>query len=83
MKIPSDYWANFVNPENIHNIGTHKTGELQHTPSQESLLKRSISRGFFNTPLASRFVFPFFFFFNFNEMILIEILLQSIIYEKK
>lgn len=53
LKIPSDYWANFVNPENIHNIGTHKTGELQHTPSQESLLKRSISRGFFNTPLAS------------------------------
>ncbi|XP_033185778.1 rac GTPase activating protein tumbleweed [Bombus vancouverensis nearcticus] len=53
LKIPSDYWANFVNPENLNNIGTHRTGELQHTPSQESLLKRSISRGFFNTPLTS------------------------------
>ncbi|KAK9298143.1 hypothetical protein QLX08_008455 [Tetragonisca angustula] len=53
LKIPSDYWANFVNPENLNNIGIHKTRELQHTPSQESLLKRSISRGFFNTPLTS------------------------------
>ncbi|OAD60257.1 Rac GTPase-activating protein 1 [Eufriesea mexicana] len=53
LKIPSDYWANFVNPENLNNIGTHKTGELQHTPSQESLLKRSVSRGFFHTPLTS------------------------------
>ncbi|XP_076679620.1 rac GTPase activating protein tumbleweed [Andrena cerasifolii] len=53
LKIPSDYWANFVNPENLNNIGTHKTGELRHTPSIESLLKRSTSRGFFNTPLAS------------------------------
>lgn len=53
LKIPSDYWANFVNPENLNHIGTHKTGELQHTPSQESLLKRSVSRGFFNTPLSS------------------------------
>ncbi|XP_017880906.1 rac GTPase-activating protein 1-like [Ceratina calcarata] len=53
LKIPSDYWANFVNPENLNHIGAHKTGELQHTPSQESLLKRSVSRGFFNTPLTS------------------------------
>ncbi|KOC65521.1 Rac GTPase-activating protein 1 [Habropoda laboriosa] len=53
LKIPSDYWANFVNPESLHNIGSHKTGELRHTPSTESLLKRSTSRGFFNTPLAS------------------------------
>ncbi|XP_043258750.1 rac GTPase-activating protein 1 [Colletes gigas] len=52
LKIPSDYWANFVNPENLNSIGTHKT-ELRHTPSTESLLKRSTSRGFFNTPLAS------------------------------
>ncbi|XP_078053130.1 rac GTPase activating protein tumbleweed [Augochlora pura] len=53
LKIPSDYWANFVNPENLSNIVTHKTAELRHTPSTESLLKRSTSRGFFNTPLAS------------------------------
>ncbi|XP_076167684.1 rac GTPase activating protein tumbleweed [Ptiloglossa arizonensis] len=53
LKIPSDYWANFVNPENLNSIGTHKTIELRHTPSTESLLKRSTSRGFFNTPLAS------------------------------
>ncbi|CAK9812948.1 Rac GTPase-activating protein 1 [Anthophora plagiata] len=53
LKIPSDYWANFVNPENLNNIGSHKTGELRHTPSTESLLKRSSSRGFFNTPLTS------------------------------
>ncbi|XP_034178181.1 rac GTPase activating protein tumbleweed [Osmia lignaria lignaria] len=53
LKIPSDYWANFVNPENLNGIGTHRTGELRHTPSTESLLKRSTSRGFFNTPLAS------------------------------
>ncbi|XP_031836061.1 rac GTPase activating protein tumbleweed [Nomia melanderi] len=54
LKIPSDYWANFVNPENLNNVTTHKTAELRHTPSTESLLKRSTSRGFFNTPLASR-----------------------------
>ncbi|XP_076643278.1 rac GTPase activating protein tumbleweed [Halictus rubicundus] len=53
LKIPSDYWANFVNPENLNNVATHKTAELRHTPSTESLLKRSTSRGFFNTPLAS------------------------------
>ncbi|KAG7211007.1 hypothetical protein KM043_016375 [Ampulex compressa] len=53
LKIPSDYWANFVNPENLNGIGTPKTGELRHTPSTESLLKRSASRGFFNTPLTS------------------------------
>lgn len=53
LKIPSDYWANFVNPENLNNIGTPKTGELRHTPSTESLLKRTTSRGFFHTPLAS------------------------------
>ncbi|XP_076640104.1 rac GTPase activating protein tumbleweed [Colletes latitarsis] len=52
LKIPSDYWANFVNPENLNSIDIHKT-ELRHTPSTESLLKRSTSRGFFNTPLAS------------------------------
>lgn len=64
LKIPSDYWANFVNPENLNNIGIHKTRELQHTPSQESLLKRSISRGFFNTPLTSRFVSYSIFYLN-------------------
>ncbi|KAI4480205.1 PREDICTED: rac GTPase-activating protein 1-like [Polistes canadensis] len=53
LKIPSDYWANFVNPENLNNIGTPKTGELRHTPSTESLLKRTASRGFFHTPLTS------------------------------
>lgn len=56
LKIPSDYWANFVNPENLNNIGTPKTGELRHTPSTESLLKRTTSRGFFHTPLTSRSV---------------------------
>ncbi|XP_035734167.1 rac GTPase-activating protein 1-like [Vespa mandarinia] len=53
LKIPSDYWANFVNPENLNDIGTPKTGELRHTPSTESLLKRTTSRGFFHTPLTS------------------------------
>ncbi|KAI4498287.1 hypothetical protein M0802_006773 [Mischocyttarus mexicanus] len=53
LKIPSDYWANFVNPEHLNNIGTPKTGELRHTPSTESLLKRTASRGFFHTPLTS------------------------------
>ncbi|KOX70636.1 Rac GTPase-activating protein 1 [Melipona quadrifasciata] len=81
LKIPSDYWANFVNPENLNNIGIHKTRELQHTPSQESLLKRSISRGFFNTPLTSRFVSYSIFYLNL--IIHIQILLQSDIYEKK
>ncbi|XP_076383998.1 rac GTPase-activating protein 1 [Megalopta genalis] len=47
LKIPSDYWANFVNPENLSNIVTHKT------PPKEFLLKRSTSRCFFNTPLTS------------------------------
>lgn len=54
LKIPSDYWANFVNPDNLNfDIGTPKTGELRHTPSTESLLKRTTSRGFFHTPLGS------------------------------
>ncbi|XP_063974743.1 rac GTPase-activating protein 1-like [Diachasmimorpha longicaudata] len=53
LKIPSDYWANFVNPEIINDVGTPKMGELRHTPSTESLLKRTTSRGFFNTPLGS------------------------------
>ncbi|XP_043269603.1 rac GTPase-activating protein 1-like [Venturia canescens] len=53
LKIPSDYWANFVNPEGLNDMGTPKTGELRHTPSTESLLKRTTSRGFFNTPLGS------------------------------
>ncbi|XP_012282678.1 rac GTPase-activating protein 1 [Orussus abietinus] len=53
LKIPSDYWANFVNPESLNGIGTPKAGELRHTPSTESLLKRTVSRGFFNTPLGS------------------------------
>ncbi|KAK0076555.1 hypothetical protein PV325_005196 [Microctonus aethiopoides] len=53
LKIPSDYWANFVNSEIINDIGTPKVGELRHTPSTESLLKRTTSRGFFNTPLGS------------------------------
>ncbi|XP_015122718.1 rac GTPase-activating protein 1 [Diachasma alloeum] len=53
LKIPSDYWANFVNPENVNEVGTPKMGELRHTPSTESLLKRTTSRGFFNTPLGS------------------------------
>ncbi|CAD6220394.1 GSCOCG00005036001-RA-CDS [Cotesia congregata] len=53
LKIPSDYWANFVNPDCINDIGTPQAGELKHTPSTESLLKRTATRGFFNTPLAS------------------------------
>ncbi|XP_011697222.1 PREDICTED: rac GTPase-activating protein 1-like isoform X1 [Wasmannia auropunctata] len=55
LQIPSDYWATYVNPsnENSNGISTPKTGELKHTPSTESLLKRSISRGFFNTPITS------------------------------
>ncbi|XP_008546525.1 rac GTPase-activating protein 1 [Microplitis demolitor] len=53
LKIPSDYWANFVSPDCINDIGTPQMGELKHTPSTESLLKRTASRGFFNTPLAS------------------------------
>lgn len=53
LQIPSDYWATYVNPTNSNGISTPKTGELKHTPSTESLLKRSISRGFFNTPLTS------------------------------
>lgn len=53
LQIPSDYWATYVNPTNSNDIYTPKTGELKHTPSTESLLKRSISRGFFNTPLSS------------------------------
>ncbi|XP_046740490.1 rac GTPase-activating protein 1-like [Diprion similis] len=53
LKIPSDYWANFVNSEGLNAVGTPKTGELRHTPSTESLLKRTASRGFFNTPISS------------------------------
>ncbi|XP_025988190.1 rac GTPase-activating protein 1 [Solenopsis invicta] len=53
LQIPSDYWATYVNPTNLNGISTPRTGELKHTPSTESLLKRSISRGFFNTPLTS------------------------------
>ncbi|XP_015522707.1 rac GTPase-activating protein 1 [Neodiprion pinetum] len=53
LKIPSDYWANFVNSEGLNGVGTPKTGELRHTPSTESLLKRTASRGFFNTPISS------------------------------
>ncbi|KMQ87610.1 rac gtpase-activating protein 1-like protein [Lasius niger] len=53
LQIPSDYWATYVNPANTNDICTPKTGELKHTPSTESLLKRSTSRGFFNTPLSS------------------------------
>ncbi|XP_051153061.1 rac GTPase-activating protein 1-like [Leptopilina boulardi] len=53
LMIPSDYWANFVNSDNAHEIGTPLTGELRHTPSTESLLKNSTSRGFFHTPLGS------------------------------
>ncbi|XP_012252065.2 rac GTPase-activating protein 1-like [Athalia rosae] len=53
LKIPSDYWANFVNSEGLNGVGTPKTGELRHTPSTESLLKRTTSRGFFNTPISS------------------------------
>ncbi|KAH0548085.1 hypothetical protein KQX54_000358, partial [Cotesia glomerata] len=53
LKIPSDYYANFVNPDCMNNIGTPQSGELKHTPSTESLLKRTATKGFFNTPLAS------------------------------
>ncbi|KAL0109399.1 hypothetical protein PUN28_014460 [Cardiocondyla obscurior] len=53
LQIPSDYWATYVNPTHSNGISTPKTGELKHTPSTESLFKRSISRGFFNTPLTS------------------------------
>ncbi|XP_011300872.1 rac GTPase-activating protein 1-like [Fopius arisanus] len=53
LRIPSDYWANFVNPECGNDVGTPKMGELRHTPSTESLLKRTTSRGFFNTPLGA------------------------------
>ncbi|KAL6264775.1 hypothetical protein P5V15_004873 [Pogonomyrmex californicus] len=52
LQISSDYWATYVNRTNSNDICTPKE-ELKHTPSTESLLKRSISRGFFNTPLAS------------------------------
>ncbi|XP_014475260.1 PREDICTED: rac GTPase-activating protein 1-like [Dinoponera quadriceps] len=53
LQIPSDYWDNYVNPANTNDICTPKTGELRHTPSTESLLKRTTSRSFFNTPLAA------------------------------
>ncbi|XP_034950890.1 rac GTPase-activating protein 1-like [Chelonus insularis] len=53
LKIPSDYWANFVNPEGLNDFGTPRTTQLKNTPSTESLLKRTTSRGFFNTPLGS------------------------------
>nr|XP_012222650.1 PREDICTED: LOW QUALITY PROTEIN: rac GTPase-activating protein 1-like [Linepithema humile] len=52
LQIPSDYWATYVNPTNSNDACTPKVGELRHTPSTESLLKRSTSR-FFNTPLTS------------------------------
>ncbi|KAF7994421.1 hypothetical protein HCN44_003893 [Aphidius gifuensis] len=51
LKIPSDYWANFVNRDNKFSTDTPKSGRLKHTPSTDSLLKKS--RGFFNTPLGS------------------------------
>lgn len=53
LRIPSDYWANFVNSDSSHETGTPQTGELRHTPSTESLFKHSTSRGFFHTPLNS------------------------------
>ncbi|XP_018300582.1 rac GTPase-activating protein 1 [Mycetomoellerius zeteki] len=53
LQIPSDYWATYVNPTNSNCISTPRSGELKHTPSTESLFKRSISRGFFNTPVTS------------------------------
>ncbi|EZA51336.1 hypothetical protein DMN91_002072 [Ooceraea biroi] len=57
LQLPSDYWATYVNPASSSDVCTPKTGELKHTPSTESLLKRSISRGFFNTPLTSSHAF--------------------------
>lgn len=56
LQIPSDYWATYVNPTNSNNACTPKGGDLRHTPSTESLLKRSTSR-FFNTPLTSRLIY--------------------------
>ncbi|XP_001605567.1 rac GTPase-activating protein 1 [Nasonia vitripennis] len=59
LNIPSDYWANFVNPEQLNDIGTPKTSrlDLRHTPSTESLpaLKRTATttKGFFQTPISS------------------------------
>ncbi|XP_011874117.1 PREDICTED: rac GTPase-activating protein 1-like [Vollenhovia emeryi] len=53
LQIPSDYWATYVNPTNLNGIGTPKTGELKHTPSTESLFKRTFSRGLLNTPVTS------------------------------
>lgn len=53
LKIPSDYWANFVNSDCLSKVGTPKMATLRHTPSTESLLKRTASRGFFHTPLGS------------------------------
>lgn len=57
LKIPSDYWANFVNPDHINDYSTPKASEhqLRHTPSTDSLtaLKRSDSRSFFQTPISS------------------------------
>lgn len=56
-KILSDYWTHFVNHKCISDIGTLRTGELEHMPSTESLLKRTAARGFFNTPQASSLTF--------------------------
>ncbi|EFN88757.1 Rac GTPase-activating protein 1 [Harpegnathos saltator] len=53
LQVPSDYWDNYVNPTNTNDTCTPKTGELRHTPSTESLLKRTTSRSFFNTPLTA------------------------------
>ncbi|KAJ8682974.1 hypothetical protein QAD02_018766 [Eretmocerus hayati] len=55
LKIPSDYWANFVNPENM-NDNPPRAYDLRHTPSADSLteLKRSNSKNFFHTPNTSK-----------------------------
>ncbi|KAJ8683104.1 hypothetical protein QAD02_018896 [Eretmocerus hayati] len=56
LKIPSDYWANFVNPEHVNENGTPKGYDLRHTPLTDSLtaLKRSDSKNFFHTPNTSK-----------------------------
>ncbi|XP_014211402.1 rac GTPase-activating protein 1-like isoform X2 [Copidosoma floridanum] len=61
LNLPSDYWANFVNQDHLNDVplSTPKTSSLRHTPSTDSLttLKRTDSRGFFQTPMSTSKLF--------------------------
>lgn len=43
MKLPTDYWSNFVNVEEF----ATPTSKLQQTPSTDSLLRPAPRRGFY------------------------------------